>query len=657
MSPSDTAPREAASPTDTVGAPKGDLAARRDQEAARHASEESRQHRISSALGFLRLVVFAAIVVFLIQAVRTTPDLLLWRALPAALVFALVVRVHVVVRGREQRALRQRTLVHESAARIRGAQGPGAPATLPASPHSTLDAGTAGLRDEGPAHALDAWVLEDLGIDGAPPSLFQRLNTTQSRLAARRLRMALRTPLLEPASIAARQQAVRELGHRHEMRDALMLAFFAGRDRSVKRVPGFLARAPELPGGTYRVVLGVLGALVIPLLVFAPQVPWLWPVAGAAFLGVFALSLGLRRRSGDLRESYLELEPLLRSIVELAGVLEETSPESELLRAYRERFHRAVAGADRLQLFLREIQFLHLHEIGFLYGVVELLTAWDLHWLMALESRARRAPGLLEGFVEAASDLEALVALSVYCAESEGVSFPEVVAGPTPALAIRAGEHPLLQRGRVVPNDVSLGGRQRLAVVTGSNMAGKSTFLRMVALNAVLAQNGAPVRAASLRLTPLRLYANINVHDSLADGKSYFLVEVERVQAILAAAERDRFVLAVFDELFRGTNSTERLAASREIARTLAESGGLFLLATHEIELTRLVFEEAVEGVFALHFRDEIRDGRMTFPYTVLPGVGVAHNALRLLELSGYPPDLVARARAHAERHGPETGA
>jgi len=154
---------------------------------------------------------------------------------------------------------------------------------------------------------------------------------------------------------------------------------------------------------------------------------------------------------------------------------------------------------------------------------------------------------------------------------------------------------------------------------------------------------GAAVRAERMQLTPVRLHANINVRDSLADGKSYFLVEAERVRAILDAAAAHTHVLGLFDELFRGTNSPERLAASRAAADWLLGREGLFLLATHEQELAQLAGRR--RGVVALHFGEAIEDGRLVFPYRVRAGLCTAHNALRWLELAGYPPELVQQAR------------
>ena len=607
------------------------------------ARAEEQWRRRSWWLGLGRLVVFGLFSVAFVQSVRVSPAWVGRGMVPAAVVFAALVVVHARVRARQEGARRQRILATESLARLRGAEGPGAVSQVPARPCSALDAGRAGLGDAGVVHELDAWAAEDLGIDGERPSLFALLNTTQTSLGGRRLRVLLRTPLLETAAIRARQEAVEELAADAVQRDALMFAAFGGRTLRVERVPAFLARQAELPGGTVRLVLAVCGILVPLLLVLGwLHAPFL-PVAGLAFIVLFAVSLPLRRRVGPLREAWLETEPVLRVTRDLGRVLAASTPRSAVLQAQRTAFGMALAPGACLPRSLRLVGFLHLRGIGFLYGIIELLTSWELHWLLALEAAWRRDGGALERIVGTASDLEALVALAVYRAEQRGLCVAEIVDAPQPVFEIEGGVHPLL--ADAVPNDLQLGGVARVAVITGSNMAGKSTYLRMVALNTVLAQIGAPVRATRLRCTPLRLVANINVHDSLADGKSYFLVEVERVQNILALAERSTHVLGIFDELFRGTNSSERLAASLEVARWLAARGGLFLLATHEQELARLA---GSDGIVALHFGDEIRDDALVFPYRVREGVSTSHNALRWLERCGYPRELVEGAKQRA---------
>ena len=622
------------------------LGRQRSAEAVAQQQEEARWHRRSFWLGAARLLVFALFTVAFVQTVRVSLWWGLLGMLPLALLFASLVLLHLRVRAREERARRRRLLALECLARLQGGHGPGVATLLPATPCSALDAGSATVVNEGAMHALDPWAADDLGIDGEPPSLFTLLNTTQTSLGARRLRLLVRTPLLETGAIRARQEAVAELAADTAQRDALMLAACAGRSLRLERIPAFLARNAVLPGGRTRVTLAAFAVAVAILLGVGMAFRFLLPLAGLAFMALFALAWPLRRRVGSVREAWLELEPLLRVTQEVAQVLAAREPQSAVLRAQRDVFLQASAPGACLPRTLRLVRLLHLRDMGFLYGIIELLFAWELHWLLALESQWRRAPRALERVVEAFCDLESLVALALHQAERDGLCVPNLVDATEPLLALEAGAHPLL--GHAVPNDLQLGGSARVAVVTGSNMAGKSTFLRMVALNTVLAQIGASVRAATWRSTPLRLVANINVRDSLADGKSYFLVEVERVQRILATAASDVHVLGLFDELFRGTNSSERLAASLEVARWLAARGGLFLLATHEQELARLAGAPGTDGIVALHFGEEIRGDSLVFPYRVQEGISTAHNALRWLERSGYPRDLVERARARA---------
>ncbi len=613
-------------------------------------AEEAKWHHRSWWIGTARLLVFIAFTILGIETVRGSTALL-WRGmLPAAAGFIALVGMHSRVRGRRVRAWRRHTLATESLARMQGVHGPGAEARLPLAPCSALDAGHAALLREGAAEELDAWAVKDLGIDDESPSLFTLLNTTQSSLGARRLRWMVRAPLLQPSAIRARQAAVDELAAALPRRDAFMLAACGGRSLRLERLPAFLARAAELPGGWMRPALATCGLLVPLLLALGFVVPIAWPAAGLAFILLFVMSLPIRQRVGPVRETWLEMEPLLRVIQEVARSLLTCEPTSVVLQAQRRAFATATAAHACVPAALRLTRLLHLRGMGFLYGVIELLTSWELHWLLALEARWRREPRALEQIVEAYCDLEALLALAVFRAEHPEWCVPDVLEAPQPRLEIEAGAHPLL--AQAVSNDVRLGGDRRVAVVTGSNMAGKSTYLRMVALHCVAAQIGAPVRAASMRFTPLRLVANINVHDSLADGKSYFLVEVERVQRILALAERETHVLGLFDELFRGTNSTERLAASLEVTRWLAARGGLFLLATHEQEVAGLAGAADAPGIVALHFGEEIDGDRLVFPYRVQEGLTTAHNALRWLERCGYPRELVERARERARRTG-----
>lgn len=628
---------------------------KRQAEAAHFATAESRHRQVSWWFGVLRLLLFAFGMFAVVQTFRDNADWVLRGVVPSGLVFVLVVIWHRRIQRRQETARRCKLLARESAARLHGGSGPGASTSIPRQPLSDLDAGRASFLSEGQTHEVAEWIIDDLGIEGTP-SLLQQVNTTQSTLGARRLRMLLRTPLLAVPAIRARQQAVQELAEDHDLRDALSLAFFSGRSTPMRRLPGFLVQPRGLPGGVARWVVAASGALTIPLLLLGLSNAMFLPIAALTLAPGLAIRLRLRQQLLALRESWLELGPVFEMTDGVGQVLEQAAVSSAILQSHSKALQQLRDGeqAIRIPRLRQLIVLLRLHEIGFLYGIIDILSQWDLQWLFALEATAGARRQQLEKMTAGLADLESLLALAVMAAEQPGCCVPEIVERDTPLLQIEAGEHPLLPHGEVIANDLSLGDDVRIELVTGSNMAGKSTFLRMIALNTLLALVGAMVRAKAMRMTPFTLEANINVRDSLADGKSYFLVEVERVKWMLESAAKSPFVLTLFDELFRGTNSNERLAASREIARTLASQGGLCLLATHDLELTRLVSEEKIEGIAALHFRDEIDAGKMVFPYKAYRGVSSVHNALKLLELSGYPADLVQRARLFAEQQHPD---
>ena len=197
--------------------------------------------------------------------------------------------------------------------------------------------------------------------------------------------------------------------------------------------------------------------------------------------------------------------------------------------------------------------------------------------------------------------------------------------------------HPLLKPESKVCNDFALDGKHRVVILTGSNMAGKSTFLRTIGVNLSLAYAGAPVNATHLQTSLFRLFTCIKVSDSVQDGLSYFYAEVKRLQALLAATKmNDRLpVLFLIDEIFRGTNSRERLIGSRSYIRALSQGPSMGLIATHDLELIKLADE--IEGVTNYHFREEVHDGRMVFDYRLRSGPCPTTNALKIMSLEGLP--------------------
>jgi DNA mismatch repair ATPase MutS len=217
--------------------------------------------------------------------------------------------------------------------------------------------------------------------------------------------------------------------------------------------------------------------------------------------------------------------------------------------------------------------------------------------------------------------------------------FPEVVSEPNRFDAREIG-HPLIKPEHKICNDFALNDQLRTVILTGSNMAGKSTFLRTVGVNLCLAYAGAPVNAEGLQTSLFRLFTCIKVSDSVQDGLSYFYAEVKRLKQLLTAAEKqnDLPVLFLIDEIFRGTNNRERHIGSHAFIRGLSRcSNAVGLIATHDLELTTLADE--LPGIANFHFREEVGGGRMVFDYRLHAGPCPTTNALKIMQLEGLPVD------------------
>jgi DNA mismatch repair ATPase MutS len=234
-------------------------------------------------------------------------------------------------------------------------------------------------------------------------------------------------------------------------------------------------------------------------------------------------------------------------------------------------------------------------------------------------------------------ELEAAAALGTYAFDRPGDPFPEVLApSEGPLFDGRSLGHPLLPEASCVRNDLSLGvaGGPRALVVSGSNMSGKSTFLRTCGVNVVLALAGAPVRAAALRLSPLALGASIRVVDSLQEGESKFYAEITRLRRILDLTRGEPPVLFLLDEILHGTNSHDRRIGAEAVIRALLERGAIGLVTTHDLALARIA-EEPGSRLANVHFEDTLEGGRVRFDYRLRPGVVQRSNALALMREVG----------------------
>jgi DNA mismatch repair ATPase MutS len=239
----------------------------------------------------------------------------------------------------------------------------------------------------------------------------------------------------------------------------------------------------------------------------------------------------------------------------------------------------------------------------------------------------------VRGWLKAVGEFEALFSLANYHFERPADPFPEFRTGP-PAFSAQQLGHPLLPASTCVRNDVNVGGESRVLLVSGSNMSGKSTLMRAIGINAVLAMAGAPVRAAALQLTPLQIGASIRVNDSLQEGSSRFYAEITRLRQIIDLAASAPPLLFLLDELLQGTNSTDRRIGAEGLVRALLERGAIGVISTHDLALTEIGAQDQGQ-VHNVHFQDELLNGKILFDYRLREGVVTKSNGLELMRSIG----------------------
>jgi hypothetical protein len=564
-------------------------------------------HRLSRGLGAAKLTFALGIVVVAVLWLRS-PARLVWLLIPLAAFVVLV-----ILHERLLRSLRARARAIEFYER-----------GLCRLSESWAETGESGERFLDSSHPY----ARDLDLFGEG-SLFELLCTARTRAGEETLARWL-LKAAPAGEICARQAAIQELKPRVSFREKL---WTLGESVRLGVHPEKLAAWGEQKrsiGG--RPLVTLLGLLWI-----AGLICW-----GALGWGIFALAVSLvnlawsHRIYARLEESSDAVETAAKDLELLSGVLallEQESFVSPRLQAAQAALRREGAlPSVAIQKLRRRVEYLESRRNP-LGRVLDLFTFWSAQVVYETERWQQHFGGEIRGWLNAVGELEALSALSGFAYEQSENIFPEMVEGGV--LFEAAGlAHPLLPAAKAVRNDLLLGGGLQLIVLSGPNMAGKSTFIRCLGVTAVLAQCGAPVRARGLRMTPLAVAASICVLDSLKGGISRFYAEIQRIKQIADLAKGDMPVLFLLDELLSGTNSKDRLAGTRLIVENLIADGAVGIVSTHDLALTEI--PEAM-GAKAqnCHFEDQLVDGRLFFDYSLKPGVVKSSNALELMRVIG----------------------
>ncbi len=511
--------------------------------------------------------------------------------------------------------------------------------------------------------ATDSGLARDLGLFGRA-SLGQLLGTARTPPGRGTLVAWLSAPAA-PEEIRSRQEAVRELAPDLELRQSLELEART-MDEANPDIEPFLAWAEGEPWLLRRPALLYLArASVVATVVGLGFVLWgplpfsLWSILP---LANFAFSFAVAKPFHEAFDRVAARERDFVSYAALFRQLEERRFSAAKLAALATKASADDVSAYRqIELLRRRLALADVRLSAPTHFVLQSLVLWDFHALERLERWQLSAGRRARGWLAALGEIEALAALATLAHDQPEWTYPEILdpadlpsdssAAPSGAdrlslSVLRAVDlgHPLLADGERVGNDVAVGPPGTFLLVTGSNMSGKSTLLRSLGVNIVLAQAGGPVAARHLSLPPLRLGTSILVEDSLASGVSFFLAELQRIRSIVdqaeAARREGRTLLFLLDEILRGTNSAERQIAVREILLRLLAAGAIGAISTHDLALAEL--PELAQVAHVVHFRErfEEREGTtaMTFDYHLREGVAPTTNALKLLAIVGLGP-------------------
>jgi hypothetical protein len=580
----------------------------RERRSARERERGERQRKLS-LVSYARLATFAAGIALLWFVWERAPSMWPSLLLPLAL-FGGLLAIHVRLAAALRRVERALEFYHFGIARLEGTwPGKGRP-------------GDQFLEEDHP-------YARDLDLFGKG-SLFELLDTTVSPWGASTLASWLKHPAtLE--EMVSRQAAVAELEPLLDLRERVASE---PTDEDEIRDPEALPRWATAPSVLVSQPAMRWAAFVLGAVTTALAILWLASrVDRVAFVSALALSatfaLVFRSRARVVLEAAEAPSRDLTVLASLLEILEKQPFRAPLLTSLQGRLGaEGEAASTRIRRLAHLLEYLDARR-NQLFAPFAALLLWGTQFAFAIEAWRRVSGARIPVWLAAVGELDALLALAGHAFENPEDVFP-VPSLASPRFEAEGLGHPLIRPERLVRNDLKLDARLPLLVVSGSNMSGKSTLLRSVGVNAVLALAGAPVRATRLTLSRLQVAASIRVEDSLQEGISHFYAEILRLRQIMELTRSEIPVLFLLDEILQGTNSHDRRIGAEAVVRGLLDRGAIGLITTHDLALSRLA--ETLHGRAAnVHFEDHLEDGKVRFDYRMREGVVTKSNALELM--------------------------
>lgn len=476
----------------------------------------------------------------------------------------------------------------------------------------------------------------DLDIFGRR-SLFQSINRTCTFFGKARLAKWLQNHLHEKTSIEKRQEMVREISEHTLFREQFRVAGLVhhGQSSDAEKIQAWSqSPAQYLHAGWVKAF--IWGVPVInSLLLITSLIGWTsFSCLGLSF-GIFlVLSFGIIKRATYIQETYGKQLKSLNGYARLIALAKAEDWKSAGMQELMERFNlNGQSPVQALQQLSKELDRLDLRNNQFLYVLLEGSIFFQLQEIVRIERWKVRYGQYISEWLETVGELDALCSLGTFAYNHPQYTYPELTEKPFCFLATQMG-HPLMPVSQCVKNDATIPSRPFFLIITGANMAGKSTYLRTIGVNYLLACVGAPVCCERLKLHPNQLITSLRTSDSLSDNESYFFAELKRLKRIIDLLNQGQQLFIILDEILKGTNSMDKQKGSFDLIRQFMQLKANGIIATHDLLLGSLI-KQFPEEIRNYCFEADIKDNELTFSYKLREGVAQNMNACFLMKKMG----------------------
>lgn len=476
---------------------------------------------------------------------------------------------------------------------------------------------------------------DDLDVFGKS-SIFQWINTAVTPMGRRRLKELLANPSLNLQDIVCRQQAIKELSENIGFRQRLEAECgrIPAENQSVDELITWAAKGEKLVDKLYfKAGLIILPVFTIASIIFyfiRPSIGYSLPLV-FIMLDLIALKLGGKIRSEALDTAY-NYKKNIRAYYKALKQIEDKRFKAPLLKEIKEK----LTSPDNIKASSAVTKLIKITDRisdrnNFFSILLNILFLWDYHLIVKLESWKRAYGHSVEDWLKCIGEFEALNSLAIIGLDNPCWTKPDFISE---GLEINAKElaHPLLPEGRV-SNSAKLGALHSIILITGSNMSGKSTYLRTIGINLVLAYAGAPVCAKNFSCSIMNIYTCMRISDNLEKNISSFYAEIIRIKEIVSAVNKGEPVFFLLDEIFKGTNSIDRHLGAETLINKLSKANTLGLVSTHDLELGEL--ENKNSKIKNYHFQEHYKDNEIQFNYKLKEGLSTTRNAVYLMKLAG----------------------